>query len=161
MVLAIMDDVCIRKFRPNDTLETAQIFFDAVRIGTVDHYSQTQREAWAPNVPETTMWLEKLLSQTTFVAEHGGKPIGFMTLMPSGHIDLAFVAPDVMGQGIAKKLYEAILSEAQKLEITRLSTDASFPARSFFEHLGWSVVKEQSASCNTVQLTNFRMEKTL
>ena len=156
-----MDDVCIRKFRPDDTVETAQIFFDAVRIGAVDHYSQTQREAWAPNVPETTKWLEKLLSQTTFVAEHDGKPIGFMALMPNGHIDLAFVTPDVMGQGIAKKLYEAILLEAHKLEVTRLSTDASSPARSFFERQGWSVVKEQSALCNTVRLTNFRMEKIL
>jgi len=151
----------IREFNPDDTAETAQIFFDAVRIGTVLYYNQSQREAWAPKLPNHEQWCQKLSMQEVFVAEDNAGLIGFMSLNNDGCIDLAFVKPDSMGMGVAKKLYSEIESHAYASGLLKLYTEASLLARPFFEREGWGLVKEQSTTINDVELTNFRMEKTL
>ncbi len=109
--------VSIRPFRDDDARATAQIFFDSVRLGTRDYYDKAQRLAWAPRVPEATKWLDRLKSQTVLVAERNGRVVGFMTLTAEGSIDLAYVAPDAIGQGIGKALYDAILSVASKIGV--------------------------------------------
>ena len=84
-----------------------------------------------------------------------------MTLRADGLIDLAFVAPDVAGQGVAKPLYDAIEAEAKGRGLARLHAEASLLARPFFERQGWSVVGRQSVERDGVALTNFVMEKAL
>jgi len=90
----------IREFNPDDTAETAQIFFDAVRIGTVLYYNQSQREAWAPKLPNHEQWCQKLSMQEVFVAEDNAGLIGFMSLNNDGCIDLAFVKPAKLDNGL-------------------------------------------------------------
>ncbi len=85
-----------------------------------------------------------------------------MTLAAEGYIDLAFVAPDAIGHGIGKALYDAILSEASNLGVPRLHAEASHLARPFFERQGWSVVKSQTVTRgDDVAIPNFVMEKIL
>ena len=151
----------IRPFRDDDASAAAQIFFNSVRLGTRDYYDEAQRVAWAPRVPEATKWLDRLKSQTVFVAERNGSVVGFMTLAAEGYIDLAFVAPDAIGQGIGKQLYEAILTEALNLGVPRLHAEASHLARAFFERQGWSVVESQFVTRRDVAIPNFVMEKYL
>ncbi len=151
----------IRRFTDNDAAATAQIFFDAVHVGTRAHYDATQRRAWAPEVPETSSWRQRLAAQTTFVAEQGGRIVGFMTIDQDGYIDLAFVAPPMIGQGIAKLLYDHVEAAAAHTATPRLHTAASHLARPFFERQGWSVVKRQTVSLRGVSMTNFVMEKAL
>jgi len=151
----------IRAFEPDDAAALARIYFESVHSGTVDHYDAAQRRAWADNVPETGAWRDRLQSQTTFVADIGARSVGFMTPDAGGHIDLAFVAPDVIGRGIAKALYDRIETEALRLGLKRLDTAASHLARPFFERQGWGVVREQSVMRRSVSLTNFVMEKHL
>jgi len=153
--------VSIRPFRDDDAGAAAQIFFDSVRLGTQDYYDEAQRLAWAPRVPETAIWLGRLKPQTVFVAERQGRVVGFMTLAAEGYIDLAFVAPEAIGQGIGKALYDAILSEALRIGVPRLHTEASHLARPFFERQGWSVVKPQTVVRGSVSIPNFVMEKYL
>ena len=156
-----MDHTNIRPFRDDDARATAQIFFDSIRLGTQTYYDEAQRNAWAPRVPEATKWLDRLKSQTVLVAKRQGRVAGFMTLTAEGYIDLAFVAPDLLGQGIGKALYDSILSEAVKSGVPRLTTEASHLARAFFERQGWSVVKPQTVVRGGVSIPNFAMEKIL
>ena len=156
-----LDGITIRELREDDLIQTAQVFFDAVQFGTTQHYSQRQKNAWAPDVPELGTWRERLLSQTVVVAELDGKIIGFMTLKSDGCIDLAFVAPEFMGQGVATKLYASVLLSANSSGIDKLVTEASYLARPFFERQGWSVKREQTKFINDVELVNFLMEKNL
>jgi len=156
-----MDGLHIRVFTDDDTTATAQIFFDAVRLGTTDYYDERQRMAWAEKVPDTDDWRERLQSQSSFVAQLNTRLVGLMTLDEHGHIDLAFVVPDLIGKGVARALYERIEAEAARLGITRLDTDASYLARRFFERQGWLVVRQQSVVMGEVSLTNFSMEKCL
>jgi len=84
-----------------------------------------------------------------------------MTLDDHGHIDLAFVVPDLIGKGVARALYERVEAEALRRGIGRLDTEASHMARRFFDRQGWSVVRQQSVAKGDVSLTNFIMEKRL
>ncbi|MCV0368538.1 GNAT family N-acetyltransferase [Filomicrobium sp.] len=151
----------IRRCQEKDLGATAQIFFDAVHFGTRDHYNDAQRQAWAPTVPEPSGWHQRLTSQTTLVAEQEDQIVGFMSLSREGCIDLAFVTPDRMGSGITSKLYEAILIEAADHGLTKLWTEASYLARSFFLRQGWQVIEPQTVTRNGIALTNFVMEKDL
>ena len=154
-----MDPTNIRRFRNDDAGVTAQIFFDSIRLGTQAYYDEAQRHAWAPRVPETTKWRTRLKSQTAFVAERNGGIVGFMTMTAEGYIDLAFVAPDVIGHGVGQALYGAILSEALKFGIPNLTAEASHLARAFFERQGWSVVRPQTFSRGSDSITNFVIVK--
>ena len=154
--------VSTRPFRDDDAAATAQIFFDSVRLGTQNYYDEAQRLAWAPRVPETATWLKRLKSQTVFVAERQGRVVGIMTLTAEGCIGMAYVAPDAIGQGIGKALYDAILSEAEIIGVPKLTAEASHLARAFFERQGWSVVKPQTVTRGgDVAIPTFAMEKIL
>jgi putative acetyltransferase len=153
-----MADVAIRPYRTADAAATAQLFYDAVRGGTDAHYDPDQRRAWAPEVPDTDAWRDRLADQTVFVAERAGRLAGFMTLTADGCIDLAFVAPDCTGQGIAGALYDRIVDAAREKGLTHLTADASHLLRPFLERRGWRVVREQTVEREGVALTNFVME---
>jgi len=132
-----------------------------VRRGTRAFYDEAQRRAWAPEVPATASWLERIRAQTALVAERNGVLVGFMTMTAGGYIDLAYVAPRHIGKGVAKALYDAILAEALQEGRTKLRAEASHLARAFFERQGWSVVRRQTVARGGVRMTNFLMEKTL
>lgn len=148
----------IRRYRQSDAVQIAQVFFDAVRQGAADKYSQAEREAWAPALVDAETWDRRLQKMHTLVAEDGSGVAGFMTLEDDGHIDLAFVRPDVMGQGVAGALYEALLEAAVDAGTPRLYAEASHLARSFFEKRGWQVIATQTVVRQGVALTNHRME---
>jgi putative acetyltransferase len=152
-----MADLHVRRFRDSDTAATARVFFESVHHATRAYYDAAQRQAWAPRVPDTEKWRARIAPQIAFVAERDGAVIGFMTLRTDGHLDLAFVAPGAMGQGVAKALYDAILAEASTANMARLTTDASLMARPFFERQGWTVLGEEAVERDGVTLTRFRM----
>ncbi len=156
-----MDNLNIRKFIDGDATATAQVYFDAVRLGTTPFYDKRQRMAWAEKVPDTDEWRERLRSQHSFVAQLNARLVGLMTLDDHGHIDLAFVVPDLIGKGVARALYERIEAEALRRGMGRLDTEASYLAKRFFKRQGWSVVRQQSVVMGDVSLTNFVMEKHL
>lgn len=159
--MTVKQPIVVRRFREEDALATAALFHASVHGLANAHYSQAERDAWAPQIPETAVWMQRLQGQSVFVAERDGVIVGFMTLRPDGYLDLAFVSPDASRKGVASKLYEAIEAEAMALGLTRLHAQASHLARPFFERQGWTVLKEQSAERNGVALTNFAMERRL
>jgi putative acetyltransferase len=152
-----MTEVNIRRFRESDAAATARVFYDSIHHATREFYDAAQRRAWAPEVPETEAWWARIAPQIAFVAERDGTLIGFMTLRTDGHLDLAFVAPDAVGQGVAKALYDALLAEATAAGMTRFTTEASLLARPFFLRQGWSVQREEAVERHGVILTRFRM----
>lgn len=151
----------IRSLTSTDSAEAVQVFFDAIHVGTADVYSEKERIAWAGNEPDTDGWRGRFDNVDGLVAETDGKMLGFMTLDQAGYIDLAFVAPDAMGQGIGRQLYEAIERRAIAARTRRLTTEASMKAKPFFERMGWQVEREQIVVKRNTPLTNFRMYKSL
>ena len=80
---------------------------------------------------------------------------------PDGHIDRLFCAPEAAGRGIASRLYEALETAARAQGIERLFTEASEPARRFFERKGFTVLQRQDKILRGVPIRNYRMAKTL
>jgi putative acetyltransferase len=147
----------IRAYRPDDADALAQIFYDAVRIGAASHYTSAQLAAWAPDRPPAEAWAARLAPLTSFVAVNPA-PLGFMSLRSDGYLDLAFVAPDQRGKGVAQALYAAVLAHAQSLHLPRLATAASHLARPFFRRLGWQETAAQVVERHGQQIENFRVQ---
>ena len=156
-----LKQLIIREFTVEDVPATARVFFDAVRLGTASYYDQSQREAWAPRVPNNEEWSARLRDQRVFVAEQDGEVAGFVSLTVSGLIDLAFVSPRFARRGVGTSLYHRIEDTALELGVSLLRAEASSAAKPFFERLGWAVVREQTKSLNGVNLASFLMTKDL
>lgn len=129
-------NVLIRPLRPDDGPLAARVLFDAVREGTKGHYTEAQRRAWAGEAPDPQGWRDRFWGVEGFAAEQDGRLVGFMTIAGTGYIDLAFVAPELLGQGVGWRLYRAVDARARELGATALTTEASRMARPFFERQG-------------------------
>lgn len=151
----------IRRYTQHDAEATFAVFYAAVRDGAKARYTARQRAAWAQSsvMPET--WPDRLGAAVTFVAEDAGRITGFMSLLESGHLDMAYVAPDQMGNGTATDLYDAIEHHARKSGLKRLTTEASHLAKPFFGKQDWQVEAAQTVIRNGIEIPNFRMVKTL
>lgn len=149
----------IRSYRPGDAPALRLIFWRAVQEGTKAAYDQRQRDAWARAPEAPPDWPDRLGTQITLVAERDGAAVGFMTLGHDGHLDLAFVAPEAMGTGVAAALHDRVLTEAAARGIDRLTTEASHLARRFLLRQGWREIAAQEVEIGGVRLANFRMAK--
>lgn len=128
----------IRPARPEDAGALARIYHDAVQIGSAGVYTQAQRDGWSDECPSAADWAERIDGLITFVAEDG-VPIGFLSMEPGGLIDLLFVTPPRIGQGVAFALYGQALAHARTAGLTLLTVEASRMSRRFFTRQGWRV----------------------
>ncbi|MGL1922538.1 MAG: GNAT family N-acetyltransferase [Hyphomicrobiales bacterium] len=153
--------ITIRNFDAKDAAEAAILFYNSIRIGTVDYYNKSQRHAWAVKIPDTDNWCARLTSQQTFIAEFKNQIIGFMTIDDNGYIDLAFVSPNQIRIGVASMLYAEVEKYAIKHRLNTLTTQASLMAKPFFNKMGWLVVEQQTIIRQNIPIDNFLMEKSL
>ncbi|GFE65754.1 GNAT family N-acetyltransferase [Litoreibacter roseus] len=153
--------VALRTFRPTDSSATYKVFFEAVRRGAATLYSEADLAAWAASEKVPERWGERLSLHHTLIAEREGRIIGFMSIAKNGYLDMAYVLPSFMGQGVAEKLYTALENWARAAKIDHLTTEASHLARSFFARQGWTTLTPQTVHRNGRDILNFRMEKHL
>ena len=143
----------IRLFSPKDTAQVATVFDASVMKGAQEYYSLTERLAWAQHQGEArseSYWLTKLENTTTWVAEEGGNLVGFINLKPCpdteldslvAEVDCLFVHPDYSRAGVATHLYLALLEESKNRGFKRLTVEASYQARPFFEKHGFNCIR--------------------
>ncbi|WP_417478601.1 GNAT family N-acetyltransferase [Maricaulis sp.] len=153
--------IVLRRGERSDIAALTRVFYRAVREGAGPEYSTEQRAAWAPAPPEVEAWDKRLTPQAVFVAELDGAVIGFMSVKSDGYIDLAFVDPEHIGQGVAQLLYDRLEAHARETGMERLYSDASARARILFERQGWTVEAAQKPMIRGVELHNYRMTKAL
>ncbi|MFF8710927.1 GNAT family N-acetyltransferase [Streptomyces sp. NPDC015184] len=75
----------------------------------------------------------------TRVAEEDGRVLGFTTLEgapPQGALGMMFVAPEALGRGIGRLLFEHTMTEARRLGFVRLTIDADPNAEPFYLAMG-------------------------
>ena len=148
----------LRAYTPEDRAAVHAVFYRAVHEGAAGHYSAAQRAAWAPAPAVDPSRPDRLAGQVCLVSESAGQITGFMSLRGDGYLDMAFVLPEVMGKGHAAALYDAILAEAQRRALPRLTAHASLLARPFFERRGWLVEQVQDHPVGPVTLRRFSMQ---
>ncbi|MBB2751239.1 UNVERIFIED_ORG: putative acetyltransferase [Rhizobium aethiopicum] len=154
-----MDDpILIRPYAPSDADATIEIFLRAVREVSSRDYSPAQIEAWA-KVEDRSLWAERRISRSAWIAEIDGEPVGFSDLTGDGCLDMMFVHPEFQGRGVASRLLSRVELEALRLGFKRIHTEASRTARPFFERKGFRVIARQTVGKRGQSLENFRMEK--
>jgi len=152
--------VQIRQADPADFIALGGVFHAGVRY-SAGEYTTAQRAAWFPSPRPGPNWAARLAAQSVWLAEAGGEPLGFITLMPAGCIDLAYILAEVQGQGLFRRLYAELEGEARALGMFRLWTDASLHAKGPFEAVGFTVTRAETVERGGEQLAHSRMEKTL
>jgi putative acetyltransferase len=155
--------VRIRPFRPDDAPALAQLFHAAIHEIAALHYRPAQIAAWAPAVPDPARFLVRGTDgRILLVAEGGdGSPLAYGDVEPDGHIDHLFCRPDAAGAGVTAILYEALEAAALTQGIARLYTEASEPARRFFEKRGFTLLHRRDLELAGVPIHNYAMEKHL
>lgn len=157
-----MNGLTIRPCRVTDAPGLAQLYHRAVHEGAAQHYSTAQRAAWSPAPPMDESWRRRLVEAQTIVAERGEGLLGFMTLdFATGWLDFAYVAPEVMGQGVADTLYAVLEGRARVAGLARLETGASLLGERFLHRHGWQLRQRDQIAQGGVHLPQAVMHKDL
>jgi putative acetyltransferase len=151
----------IRKGQLEDLAELQFLFVETIKSVCKTDYNSEQIEVWTYSIKNKERWNEIMTNQLVLVAQIENKIVGFTSLAYENYIDLLYVHKDYQRQGIAHKLYTNIEDIAKRQGQTTLKSDVSKTAKPFFERVGFEVINEQIIVRQEVELTNFKMTKTL
>ncbi len=154
------DNITITAAKDSDLQDILALFVDTIYSVCAKDYSPEQQVAWAAGAQNTGRWQKKLETQYFLVANTEETIVGFASL-EDNYIDFLFVHKDFQGCGIAKQLFEALLQKAIETNVEILTSNVSLTARPFFEKMDFVVICQQDNPTRGVNLTNFRMEKSL
>lgn len=153
--------IIIRKGNHRDLPEMLQLFQDTITAVCRADYNTDQLEAWKSGAGNQERWNNVIREQFILIAEAENKIVGFSTLHQGYYIDLFFMHKDYQHQGIASQLYTLIEKEALRQHQRFLTADVSKTAKPFFERMNFKVIQEQTVNIKGIDLTNYKMEKTL
>lgn len=145
----------IRRYKPSDLPEIAQLFYNTVHTVNAADYDDEQLDAWADGNIDMEKWNKSLESSYSLVAEENGVIAGFGDIDETGYLDRLYVHKDYQSRGIGTAICEHLESSARG----KITTHASVTAKPFFLQRGYRVIKEQQVERRGVLLTNFVMEK--
>jgi putative acetyltransferase len=151
----------LRPFLAADTPVLAAIFAAAIEQLTGDDYTEEQQQAWASAADDEDEFGKRLAGALTLVATLQNSPVGFASLKGPNHIDMLYVHPGAVGQGVAAMLIDALERLAGGRGAKALTVDASDNALEFFAKRGYAAKQRNTVSCNGEWLANTTMEKTL
>jgi putative acetyltransferase len=151
----------LRPFLPADTAVVVAIFVAAIEELTADDYSEAQREAWTSAADDEEQFGKRLASGLTLIATLQNSPVGFASLKGAEHIDLLYVHPSAVGQGVASMLCDALEKLAGGRGAKSLTVEASDNAEGFFLKRGYVATRRNTVTVNGEWLANTTMQKTL
>ena len=150
----------LRPFLPADVPLCAAIFEASVTELTGDDYTEAQQEAWIAAFEEEDL-AERLGKQLTLIATLRDAPVGFASLKNNNHIDLLYVHPAAVRQGVASALCDALEKLAGARGADKLTADVSDTAQPFFARRGYVAQRRNTVPLGDEWLGNTTMQKTL
>jgi putative acetyltransferase len=151
----------LRPFLPADVAVLAEIFRASIEGLTEEDYNPSQQEAWAAVADNEQAFTARLGKQLTLISTLEGSPVGFASLQDNKIIDMLYVHPAVVGQGIGTMLYDALEKLASARGASELTVDASDSAREFFLRRGFQPYRRNTISVGNEWIANTTMKKTL
>jgi putative acetyltransferase len=151
----------LRPFLATDTPVLAAIFVDAIEQLTGEDYSEAQQEAWASAADDEEKFGKRLASELTLIGTLQNSPVGFASLKGADHIDMLYVHPSAVGQGVATLLCDALEKLAGGRGAKKLTVDASDNAQEFFTKRGYVPMQRNTVTINGEWLANTTMQKSL
>ena len=146
----------LREYIPSDCAQMAELFYQTVHSVNTKDYKKEQLDAWATGEVDLQAWDASFRAHRTVIATENGEIIGFGDMDENSYLDRLYVHKDHQGQGIASAICDELECFATGKTIT---AHASITAKSFFQHRGYRVVRQQEVIRRGVALTNFVMKK--
>ena len=153
--------VALRPYLAQDAPVLAAIFAASIEGLTGDDYSESQQQAWASAAEDEEKFGKRLASVLTLVATLEASPVGFASLKGADHIDMLYVHPAAVGQGVAASLCDALEKLAKGRGARSLTVDASDNAAEFFARRGYEAMQRNTVSVSGEWLANTTMQKKL
>lgn len=151
----------LRPMLPADVPVLAAIFVASIEELTGDDYSEAQQIAWAGAADDEEKFGARLTGELTLVATLQGSPVGFASLKGANLIDMLYVHPSAIGQGVASTLCDALEKLAGARGAKTLTVEASDTAERFFAKRGYVATQRNSVTVGDEWLPNTTMTKTL
>ena len=150
----------LRPFLAADIPVVAAIFVAAIQELTGDDYGEAQQEAWASAADDEEQFGRKLAGELTLIATLQNSPVGFASLKGASHIEMLYVHPSAVGQGVGAMLCDALEKLAGGRGAKVLTVDASDNAQEFFLKRGYVGKQRNTVTINGEWLANTTMQKT-
>jgi putative acetyltransferase len=151
----------VRPFEPGDEDELVDVFHRSVHQIAPAKYSSEQVAAWLACAPTRDSLRENLRRRDAFVATMDQEIVGWIDLCADGHVDTLYCVPQAGRKGAADLLYATALARAKSLGISRLYSEASSFAESFFVRHGWKIDERQTIVRKGAAISRARMSADL
>lgn len=151
----------LRPYVPADALALRELFAQSVEELTQDDYDEDQRIAWVAQAEDAQAFAGRLGSQLTLVVQRDGEYAGFASLKDNSVLDMLYVHPFFVGEGIGTALADALERIAAARGAKEISVDSSDSAAIFFEGRGYVAKQRNSVPVDDQWLANTTMVKRL
>lgn len=151
----------LQPFLPGDTMALVDLFAQSIEELTADDYNEEQRLAWASAAADVEEFAERLEAMVTLVVKAEGQYAGFASLKDNSILDMLYVHPDFVGQGVGSTLADAMERLAKGRGAASISVEASDTAEEFFERRGYVAQLRNTVPREDEWLANTTMKKDL
>ena len=151
----------MRPFMLADTPRWQDLYAQAIEELTQDEYDEDQRLAWMTRAADAETFAERLGNNLTILVDQGNDILGFASLKGNKEIDMLYVHPHAVGQGVGSALIDALEKLAAARGAQSLTVDASDTAHEFFSRRGYGDVQRNTVPMGEVWLSNTTMSKPL
>jgi putative acetyltransferase len=151
----------LRPYLPADATVLRDLFAGSVDELMQDDYDDDQRAAWVSIAEDEDAFADRLREQLTLVVEVDGEHLGFASIKDNTELDMLYVHPDYVGQGIGSALTEALEKLARKRGAKTLSVNSSDTAQMFFEERGYTPTRRTTLTVDGELLASILMVKNL
>jgi N-acetylglutamate synthase-like GNAT family acetyltransferase len=142
--------------------ESAKIFDEIAPVSSKGIAEGTISEKKQGQDHEKIADSERIKPKTqVIIATLGDEIVGCAEFEPNGHIDCFYCHHEWIGKGVGSALMKEIFHIAKNNHIHHIFSEVSITAKPFFAKHGFKVVTEQTIVRKGVELTNFKMERTL
>src|SRR3954468_20798760 len=138
----------LRPFLRADTPMLAAIFAASIEQLTGDDYNEAQQQAWASAADDEEAFGKKLAGELTLIATLQNSPVGFASLKGADHIEMLYVHPGAVGQGIGAMLCAAREKLAGARGAKTVTADVSDNAQEFFLKRGYIGKQRNTVTIN-------------
>lgn len=151
----------LRPFVLGDTMALRELFAQSIEELTQEDYDEDQRAAWASAAEDAEEFAERLEEMTTLVVSIDGEYAGFASLKDNKHLEMLYVHPYHVGQGVGVTLVDAMERIAAGRGATEITVKASDTAEEFFKRRGYIGLERTSVPVDDLWLFNTTMKKVL
>ncbi|KAA2237459.1 GNAT family N-acetyltransferase [Salinarimonas soli] len=156
-----MTQPALRPYLPADAPLLAAIFQASVEELTGDDYTEAQQAAWASEADDEAAFGARLAAGLTLVATLDGTAVGFASLKDNLLVDLLYVHPDAVGQGVGTALCDGLERLAAARGAKEIKADASDNAEGFFTARGYQPQRRNTVTIGGEWLATTTLMKPL